>query len=90
MFGLGLLVAAMASGLHAFASATGSSVERLGTPDECARCFAENRLLTGRIEQLVVRVRQLEAELAAQREDGQGGAFFRPLNRVLATRPFSQ
>jgi hypothetical protein len=74
MFGLGLLVVAWACGLLAFASATGSSVEPLEAPDECARCFAENERLTGRIEQLVVRVGQLEAELAVQRGDGQGGA----------------
>jgi hypothetical protein len=66
----------LASNLLAFASATGNSVEPLGAADECARCFAENERLTGRIEQLVVRVGQLEVELAAQRGDGQGGAFF--------------
>ena len=76
MFGSGLVVVAWACGVLAFASATRSSVEHLGTPDECARCFAENEWLTGRIEQLVVRIGHLEAELAAQREDGQGGAFF--------------
>ena len=75
MFGLGLLVVALASNFLAFASATGSSVEPLAAADECARCFAENERLTGRIEQLVARVGQLEAELAAQHEDGQGGAF---------------
>ncbi len=76
MFALGLLVLAWACGLHAVASAARSSVERIAAPDECARCFAENEWLTGRIEQLVVRVGQLEAELAAQRGDGQGGPFF--------------
>jgi hypothetical protein len=75
MFGLGLLVVALASNFLAFASATGSSVEHLRAADECARCFAENERLMGRIEQLVARVGQLEAELAAQHEDGQGGAF---------------
>ena len=74
MFGLGLLVVALASNFLAFASATGNSVEPLGAA-ECARCFAENERLRGRIEQLVARVGQLEAELAAQHEDGQGGAF---------------
>jgi hypothetical protein len=76
MFGSGLLVVVWACDVLAFAAATGSSVEPLGAPDECARCFAENERLTGRIEQLVVRVGQLEAELAAQRGDWQGGAFF--------------
>jgi hypothetical protein len=75
MFGLGLLVVALASNFLAFASATGSSVEPLEAADEFARCFAENESLKGRIEQLVVRVGQLEAELAVQRGDGQGGAF---------------
>ena len=75
MFGLGLLVVALVSNFLAFASATRSSVEPLGVADECARCFAENERLRGRIEQLVARVGQLEAELAAQHEDGQGGAF---------------
>jgi hypothetical protein len=86
MFGLGLLVVALASNFLAFASATGSSVERLWAADECARCFAENELLTGRIEQLVVRVGQLEAELAMQRGDGRGGALFPTLNVILAAQ----
>ena len=87
MIGLGLLVVAWACGLHAFASATGSSVEPLAAPDECARCFAENERLTGRIEQLVVRVGQLEAELAAQRGDGQGGALLPTLNMRPSAAP---
>jgi hypothetical protein len=76
MFGLRLLVMAWAGCLRAFASAPGSSVEPLGAADECARCFAENEWLTGRIEQLVMHVGQLEAELAAQRGDRKGGDFF--------------
>ena len=68
----GLLVVAWAYGL-VFARAAGSSGEPLGTLGECARCFAENARLTGRIEQLLVRVGQLEAELATTlRADGQG------------------
>ena len=65
----GLLLMAWACGLAAV-GATGSSVEPLGAPDECARCFAENERFTSRIEQLLMRVDQLEAELA--RGDGQG------------------
>jgi hypothetical protein len=67
----GLLVVAWAYGL-VFARAAGSSGEPLGTLGECARCFAENARLTGRIEQLLVRVGQLEVELATLRADGQG------------------
>ena len=70
MFGSGLLVVVWAYGVLAFASATGSSVEHLGAPDECASCFAENERLTTRLEQLLMRVGQLEAELA--RGDRQG------------------
>ncbi len=73
----GLLVVAWAYGL-VFAGAAGSSGEPLGTLGECARCFAENARLTGRIEQLVARVGQLEAELAtALRADGQGASSAR-------------
>ena len=43
-----------------------AAVEPRGMPDECARCFAENRRLAGRLEQLLVRVGQLEAELATK------------------------
>ena len=90
MFGLRLLVMAWAGGLRAFASAPGSSVEPLGAADECARCFAENERLRGRIEQLVARVGQLEAELAAQRGDWQGGDFFhaRKILILAAVPPF--
>jgi hypothetical protein len=86
MFGLGLLFVVWACGLHAFASATGSSVKPLAAPDECARCFAENEWLTGRIEQLLVRVGQLEAELATQRGEGQGGSFFHTLHMILSAQ----
>ena len=71
MGGSMLLVAVWAYYLAAFASAARSSVE-LGAPDECARCLAENARLTSRIDELAVRAGQLEAELAAQRGDGQG------------------
>jgi hypothetical protein len=70
MGSLELLLMAWASGLAAIVGATGSSVEHLGAPDECASCFAENERLTSRLEQLLMRVGQLEAELA--RGDGQG------------------
>ena len=66
----GLLLMAWACGLATVVDATGSSVEPLGAPDECARCFAENERLASRMEQLLMRVGQLEAELA--RGDGQG------------------
>ena len=73
----GLLVVAWAYGL-VFARAAGSSGEPVGTLGECARCFAENARLTGRIEQLLVRVGQLEAELATTlRADGQGASSAR-------------
>ena len=77
----GLLVVAWAYGL-VFARAAGSSGEPLGTLGECAReharCFAENARLTGRIEQLLVRVGQLEAKLAKTlRADGQGASSAR-------------
>ena len=62
-----------------FARAAGSSGEPLGTLGECTRCFAENARLTGRIEQLVVRVGELEAELATTRADGQGASTARGL-----------
>jgi hypothetical protein len=65
-----LLVAVMACGLAAFASAARSSVEP--GADECARCFAENERLTSELEQLAVRVGQLEAELATQFGKGRG------------------
>ena len=71
-----LLVVAWAYGL-VFARAAGSSGEPLGTLGECARCFAENARLTGRIEQLLVRVGQLEVELATLRADGQGASSAR-------------
>ena len=84
-----LLVAVMACGLAAFASAARSSVEP--GADECARCFAKNERLTSELEQLAVRVGQLEAELAAQFGNGQGaregsllrlnGAFACQINR---------
>jgi hypothetical protein len=93
MIGSGLLVVAWTCGVLPVACATGSSVEPLEAPDECARCFAENELPTARIEQLVVRVGQLEAELAAQRGFGQGGAFFHTLNYDpcrSVTSPFTQ
>ena len=66
----GLLLMAWAGGLAAVVGATGSSVEPLGAPDACSRCFAENERLKSRIEQLLVRVGQLEAELT--RGQGQG------------------
>jgi hypothetical protein len=77
----GLLLMAWACGLAAV-GATGSSVEPLGAPDECARCFAENERFTSRIEQLLMRVGQLEAELA--RGDGQGAR--EGLERCLRSR----
>ena len=55
---------AWSCGLAAVVGASGSSVELLGAPHECARCFTENERLTSRIEQLLKRVDQLEAELA--------------------------
>ena len=61
---------AWSCGLAAVVGASGSSVELLGAPHECARCFTENERLTSRNEQLLMRVDQLEAELA--RGDGQG------------------
>ena len=84
-----LLVAIWASGMAAFADAAQSSVEP--GADECARCFAENERLTSELEQLAVRVGQLEAELATQfGNNGQGaregsllrlnGAFARQIN----------
>ena len=76
-----LFVASLAYGL-VFARAAGSSGEPLGTLGECARCFAENARLTGRIEQLVVRVGQLEAELATTRADGQGASSAREGARI--------
>ena len=65
-----LLVAMWAYGMAEFASAARSSFEP--GADECAHCFAENARLTSEIEQLTVRVGQLEAELATQFGDGQG------------------
>ena len=76
MGGTGLLVVAWAYGLAVCAYATGSSgrsVEPLWAPDECANCFAEKEGLVRRIEQLLVRVGQLEAELATQRGDAADG-----------------
>ena len=71
MGGSVLLVAVWAYYLAAFASAARSFVG-LGAPDDCAQCFAENARLTSRIEELMVRASQLEAELATYRGDGRG------------------
>ena len=73
MCGSRLLIAAC--GLVFFAcvaGAAGTSVKPL-QPDDCVQCFSENRRLAGRIEQLLVRVGQLEAELATQRGDAADG-----------------
>jgi hypothetical protein len=86
MLGSTLLIVVWACGVLAFACATGTSVEPLGAPDECARCLAVNEWLTGRVEQLLVRVGQLEAELAAQRGDRQGGALFHT-RKIYPCRP---
>jgi hypothetical protein len=67
MRGSRLLVVAFVNCLAVFAC--GSSIQ---PPDECARCFAENRRLTGRIDQLLVRVGQLEAELSTHHAAGRG------------------
>ena len=73
---------AWACGLAAVVGATGSSVEHLRAPNLCASCFAENERLTSRLEQLLMRVGQLEAELA--RGDGQGAR--EGLERCLRSR----
>ncbi len=82
MGGSWLLVMAWAYGLAAFVHATGSSAESLRAPDECARCFAENERLTSRIEQLLVRVGQLEAELAAHDGQARHGALEEELDAL--------
>ena len=75
----GLLLMAWAVGLAAVVGATGSSVE-----PECSRCFAENERLTSRIEQLQMRVGQLEAELTHGQGQGarEGLVNRRDLDRV--------
>ena len=75
----GLLLMALAGGLAAVVGATGSSVE-----PECSRCFAENERLNSRIEQLQMRVGQLEAELTHGQGQGarEGLVNRRDLDRV--------
>jgi hypothetical protein len=50
----------------AFACVAGALIQSAEAPDECIRCFAENRRLTDRIELLRMRVGQLEAELGTK------------------------
>jgi hypothetical protein len=70
-----LLAVACAYGLATVGGTAQSRAEPLGAPDDeqCARCFAENRQLTGRMEQLLARLDQLEAELVAHRANRRGG-----------------
>jgi hypothetical protein len=69
MGGSGRLLVVVWVSAHILACAARSHV---AAPEECVQCFTENRRLADRIEQLLVRVGQLEAELAGARADGRG------------------
>jgi hypothetical protein len=69
MGGSGRLLVVVWVNAHILACAARSHV---AAPEECVQCFTENRRLADRIEQLLVRVGQLEAELAGARADGRG------------------
>jgi hypothetical protein len=72
-------------GLATSNSAIRSSAEPLVEPDECAGCFAENRRLAGRIEQLeqlLARVERLEVELVTERAN-ERGACASPVSRLF-------
>jgi hypothetical protein len=55
-----------------------------GALDECARCFAENARLTSRLQELAVRVGQLEAELATQFGERHGAREGSLLHLIVA------